>query len=182
MEWYEAYRISSKDIRSIAYVHVPSQRRSKLDDRSEKHVFVGYDKQSKGYKLYNLVTRKVVVGRDVEFEEEGSWDWSIEENERYDFLPMTNEEETGESGEATGGISCRRPRRKWLRNSQSMINELMKSMTREFEMTDIGLMSYYLGIEVKQMDEGIFCDTMNLPCLITEIKNDIYRYNASLSN
>nr|GFC84681.1 retrovirus-related Pol polyprotein from transposon TNT 1-94 [Tanacetum cinerariifolium] len=32
---------------SIAYVHVPSQRRLKLDDRSEKHVFVGYDKQSK---------------------------------------------------------------------------------------------------------------------------------------
>nr|GEV52976.1 copia-type polyprotein [Tanacetum cinerariifolium] len=32
---------------SIAYVHVSSQRRLKLDDRSEKHVFVGYDKQSK---------------------------------------------------------------------------------------------------------------------------------------
>nr|GEU97808.1 retrovirus-related Pol polyprotein from transposon TNT 1-94 [Tanacetum cinerariifolium] len=46
--------------------------------------------------------------------------------------------------------------RKCLRNSQSMINELKKSMTREFEMTDIGLMSYYLGIEVKQRDEGIF--------------------------
>ncbi|GKA14724.1 retrovirus-related pol polyprotein from transposon TNT 1-94 [Tanacetum coccineum] len=65
---------------SIAYVHVPSQRRSKLDNRSEKHVFVGYDKQSKGYKLYNPVTKKVVVSRDVEFDEEGSWDWSITEN------------------------------------------------------------------------------------------------------
>ncbi|GKC64412.1 retrovirus-related pol polyprotein from transposon TNT 1-94, partial [Tanacetum coccineum] len=32
---------------SIAYVHFLSQRRSKLDDRSEKHVFVGYNKQSK---------------------------------------------------------------------------------------------------------------------------------------
>ncbi|GJZ58551.1 retrovirus-related pol polyprotein from transposon TNT 1-94 [Tanacetum coccineum] len=84
---------------SIAYVHVPSQKRSKLDDRSEKHVFVCYDKHSKGYKLYNPVTRKVVVSRDVEFEEEGSWDWSIEENERYDFLPMIDEEETGESGD-----------------------------------------------------------------------------------
>nr|GEZ72297.1 copia-type polyprotein [Tanacetum cinerariifolium] len=79
---------------SIAYVHVPSQRRSKLDDRSEKHVFVGYDKQSKGYKLYNPVTKKAVVSRDVEFDEKGSWDWSIEKNERYDFLPITDEEET----------------------------------------------------------------------------------------
>ncbi|GJW57802.1 retrovirus-related pol polyprotein from transposon TNT 1-94 [Tanacetum coccineum] len=84
---------------SITYVHVPSQRLSKLDDRSKKHVFVGYDKQSKGYKLYNPVTRKVVVSRDMEFEEEGSWDWSIEENERYEFLPMTDEEETGELGD-----------------------------------------------------------------------------------
>ncbi|GKC39754.1 retrovirus-related pol polyprotein from transposon TNT 1-94 [Tanacetum coccineum] len=41
-------------------------------------------------------------------------------------------------------------------NSQSMINELKKSMTREFEMTNIGFMSNYLGIEVKQMDEWIF--------------------------
>ncbi|KAM1156872.1 hypothetical protein EV1_027295 [Malus domestica] len=29
-------------------------------------------------------------------------------------------------------------------------------MTKEFEMTDIGLMAYYLGIEVKQNKEGIF--------------------------
>nr|GEV87406.1 NB-ARC domains-containing protein [Tanacetum cinerariifolium] len=65
---------------SIAYVYVPSQMRLKLDDRSEKHVFVGYDKQSKGFKLYNPVTRKVVVSRDVEFDEEGSWDWSVQES------------------------------------------------------------------------------------------------------
>nr|GEX68420.1 copia-type polyprotein [Tanacetum cinerariifolium] len=39
---------------SIAYVHVPSQRRLKLDDRSEKHVFVGYDKQSKGQKAIGV--------------------------------------------------------------------------------------------------------------------------------
>ncbi|GJV87874.1 retrovirus-related pol polyprotein from transposon TNT 1-94 [Tanacetum coccineum] len=51
---------------SITYVHVSSQRRSKLDDRSEKHVFVGYDKQSKGYKLCNPVTRKVVVSEEVQ--------------------------------------------------------------------------------------------------------------------
>ncbi|GKF06205.1 retrovirus-related pol polyprotein from transposon TNT 1-94 [Tanacetum coccineum] len=59
---------------SIAYVHVPSQRRSKLDDRSKKHVFIGYDKQSTGYKLYNPVTKKVVVSKDVEFDDEGSCD------------------------------------------------------------------------------------------------------------
>ncbi|XP_019257220.1 PREDICTED: uncharacterized protein LOC109235521 [Nicotiana attenuata] len=29
-------------------------------------------------------------------------------------------------------------------------------MSREFEMTDVGLMSYYLGLVVKQMEDGIF--------------------------
>ena len=41
-------------------------------------------------------------------------------------------------------------------NDAKMIEEFKKVMTREFEMTDIGLMSYYLGIEVKQEKEGIF--------------------------
>nr|GEU73622.1 retrovirus-related Pol polyprotein from transposon TNT 1-94 [Tanacetum cinerariifolium] len=266
---------------NIAYVYIPSQKRLKLDDRSEKHVFVGYDKQSKG-----------------------SWDWSIQESERYDFLPMTDEEETYESREpkkrslqeiyevtdeipllclyvdceplvyeeamkikkwrqameeeiksiekndtwelttlpkgqkaigvkwvykakknTKGEVEKYKARlvakgykkkhgieyeevcapvarletirmiiaiaaqHKWKihqmdvklaflnelleeevyveqpegyvakgqeGNSQSMIDELKKSMTREFEMTDIGLMSYYQGIELKQTDEGIF--------------------------
>ncbi|RDY00253.1 hypothetical protein CR513_16593, partial [Mucuna pruriens] len=55
---------------SIAYVHVPNQGRSKLDDRSVKHVFIGYDANSKGYKLYNPNNGKMIVSRDVEFDEE----------------------------------------------------------------------------------------------------------------
>nr|GEU99163.1 hypothetical protein [Tanacetum cinerariifolium] len=271
---------------SIAYVYVLSQRRLKLDDRSEKHVFTGYDKQSKGYKLYNPIIRKVVVSREVEFDEEGSWDWSIQEFESYDFLPMTDEEDTDESSEerqameeeiksiekndtwelttfpkvqkaigvkwvykakknAKGEVETYKERlvakgykqkhginyeevfshvarfktirmiiaidaqHKWkthqidvksaflnglleeevyveqpkgyvakglegkvLRLKKALyglkqashacntridkIDELKKSMMREFEMTDIGLMSYYLGSEVKQTDEGIF--------------------------
>ncbi|KAL0551788.1 hypothetical protein IC582_010877 [Cucumis melo] len=41
-------------------------------------------------------------------------------------------------------------------NCASMFEDLKKAMTQEFEITDIGLMSYYLGIEVKQSEEGIF--------------------------
>ncbi|PWA61635.1 hypothetical protein CTI12_AA371330 [Artemisia annua] len=110
---------------SIAYVHVPSQRRSKLDDRSEKYVFVGYDKQSKGYKLYNPITRKVVVSRDVEFHEEEAWDWSIKENERYDFLPMTDEEETSESSEEVQQPQSPTPTQD--SPSSSIFEEAMKS-------------------------------------------------------
>lgn len=41
-------------------------------------------------------------------------------------------------------------------NWASVFEDLKKAMTHEVEMTDIGLMSYYLGIKVKHSGEGIF--------------------------
>ena len=41
-------------------------------------------------------------------------------------------------------------------NSQRLIDEFKKRMMEEFEMTDLGLMRYFLGIEVKQLKEGVF--------------------------
>jgi len=41
-------------------------------------------------------------------------------------------------------------------NNARMIQEFKDSMIRKFEMTDIGLMSYYFSIEVKQEEKGIF--------------------------
>ena len=52
-----------------AYVHVPKEKRTKLDSKSEKYIFIGYKDGLKGYKLWNIVTRKVVYSRDVVFRE-----------------------------------------------------------------------------------------------------------------
>ncbi|XP_026428625.1 uncharacterized protein LOC113324518 [Papaver somniferum] len=41
-------------------------------------------------------------------------------------------------------------------NSLDMINELREDMVKEFEMINLGLMSYFLGIEVQQTERGIF--------------------------
>jgi hypothetical protein len=41
-------------------------------------------------------------------------------------------------------------------NSSEMFKEFKQSMFREFEMTENGLMSYFLGIEVKQQHDEIF--------------------------
>ncbi|KAA0060705.1 copia-type polyprotein [Cucumis melo var. makuwa] len=62
----------------MAYVHKPNQKRSKLNDKSEKpfFFFFCYDASSKGYKLYNLVTKKMIVSRDVVFDEEALWNWN----------------------------------------------------------------------------------------------------------
>ncbi|KAG6479056.1 hypothetical protein ZIOFF_062511 [Zingiber officinale] len=37
-----------------------------------------------------------------------------------------------------------------------MFGEFKEAMTKEFEMTDIGLMAYYLGIDVNQREDGNF--------------------------
>lgn len=44
---------------SIAYTYIADQRREKLDDKSEKFVFIGYGSSLKGYKLYNLKKWKI---------------------------------------------------------------------------------------------------------------------------
>ena len=52
-----------------AYVHVPKEKRTKLDNKSERCIFIGYKDGLKGYKLWNPETRKVVYSRDVVFRE-----------------------------------------------------------------------------------------------------------------
>jgi len=37
-----------------------------------------------------------------------------------------------------------------------MVEEFKDAMLREFEMTNLGLMKYFLGFEIKQGDFGIF--------------------------
>ena len=41
-------------------------------------------------------------------------------------------------------------------NNDEMIEEFKRTMTREFEMTDLGLLKFFLGLEVKQGETGIF--------------------------
>ena len=50
---------------SIAYAHVPDQQRKKLEDKSKKLIFVGYDDKSKAYMLYNSEENRVEISRDV---------------------------------------------------------------------------------------------------------------------
>ena len=50
---------------SITYAHVPKAGRSKLDDKIVKTIFIGY--KHGGYKMYNPMTKKVIVSRDVTF-------------------------------------------------------------------------------------------------------------------
>jgi hypothetical protein len=51
-------------------------KRTNLEDKSKKYVFIGFNEKFKAYKLYDLIKKKLVISRDVELNEEARWDWS----------------------------------------------------------------------------------------------------------
>jgi len=57
----------------IAYVHVPNEKKLKLDPKIEKCIFIGYFSEQKGYRCFNPSTRKLQVRRDVVFDEMINW-------------------------------------------------------------------------------------------------------------
>ncbi|RVW92788.1 Retrovirus-related Pol polyprotein from transposon TNT 1-94 [Vitis vinifera] len=59
----------------IAYAHIPDQKRKKLDDKGEKCIFLGVSEVSKAYKLYNPITKKIFISRDIIFDEGSFWKW-----------------------------------------------------------------------------------------------------------
>ena len=60
----------------IAYAHIPDAQRKKLDNKSTKCIFLGVSEESKAYRLYNPVTKKIVISRDVIFVENEKWSWN----------------------------------------------------------------------------------------------------------
>ena len=54
----------------IAYVHVPKEDRNKLDSKTQRCLFVGYDLETNAYRLYDPRRLNVILSRDVVFNEE----------------------------------------------------------------------------------------------------------------
>ena len=98
----------------VAHVHVPDVKRQKLDAKRIAYVFLGVSEESKAYRLYDPTARKIVVSRDVVFEEDKSWSWdrSYEEHIMADLewdekvVNAENEEVVSEEeGEVTEPVS-----------------------------------------------------------------------------
>ena len=69
--WYERLPNMShlKVFGCIVYTHIPDVQRQKLDKKTEKLRFVGYSQNLKGYRLLNDESKKLVIRRDVIFNE-----------------------------------------------------------------------------------------------------------------
>jgi hypothetical protein len=52
-----------------AYVHVPNILRKKWDPKSEKKLFVGYEKDTQNYRLLDTLTKRIMISRNVIFDE-----------------------------------------------------------------------------------------------------------------
>ncbi|GAA0160583.1 hypothetical protein LIER_17104 [Lithospermum erythrorhizon] len=59
----------------LARAHVPKLGRDKLDNRSKTCIFIGMNEGTKCYILFNVLTEKVMISRDVLFEEDKQWKW-----------------------------------------------------------------------------------------------------------
>jgi len=80
----------------VAYAHVPKERRGKLDDKSENCIFTGYNKKSKAYKLYNPITKKTIISKDVVFKEQEPWNGTIEKIVDAQ-VPLTEEDDVAKN-------------------------------------------------------------------------------------
>ncbi|OMO69325.1 Integrase, catalytic core [Corchorus capsularis] len=63
----------------ICYAYVPEVKRDKLDHKADTGIFLGYSSNVKGYRVYNLKTEKVILSRNVKFDEFAAWDWNSHE-------------------------------------------------------------------------------------------------------
>ncbi|DAZ97019.1 TPA: hypothetical protein N0F65_011934 [Lagenidium giganteum] len=75
----------------LAYVLTPREKRLKWDPKARECVFVGYKALSKAYRLYDIEGGKVVVSRDVKFDETvmGSRRFDIVTEDITDAVPFT---------------------------------------------------------------------------------------------
>lgn len=68
----------------LSYARTEAVGRKKLDDRSRSLVHLGTEPESKAYQLFNPTTRKIIISRDVVFDESRGWNWNDKGEENRD--------------------------------------------------------------------------------------------------
>ncbi|KAG7640275.1 Zinc finger CCHC-type superfamily [Arabidopsis suecica] len=80
----------------VCYIHIPDEKRRKLDTKAKQGIFVGYNNESKGYRVFLLNEEKIEVSKDVTFDEKKTWSHD-EKGERKAILSLVkiNSQEQG---------------------------------------------------------------------------------------
>ena len=57
----------------LVNIHIPKEKRTKLDPSRRKGIFVGYSDTSKTYRIYFPRFKKIDISRDVTFDEDSTY-------------------------------------------------------------------------------------------------------------
>src|SRR5207237_2811433 len=100
----------------VAHVKSAHPHLKKLDDRSTRMVFVGYESGTKAYRVFDPVAGRVDVSRDVVFDEDTGWDWSRDRDTPVDstftveyFALSHTDARTRGTGEGAAGATTETP-------------------------------------------------------------------------
>jgi hypothetical protein len=64
----------------VVHVKNAAPHLKKLEDRSSPMIFIGYESGTKGYRVYDPVTKRLRVSRDIVFGEQARWNWEKNSN------------------------------------------------------------------------------------------------------
>ena len=78
MVWLQT-KVNMKTYGFMCFFYIPQVKRDKLDKKTELEIFVGYNSNSKAYKIYLPQNNKVIVHKDVKFLE---LDYQSQENDK----------------------------------------------------------------------------------------------------
>jgi len=70
-----------------AYIHLPEEKRTKMEPSNMKGVFMGYIETSKAYRIFVQALWRIMVSRDVRFEED------LAARKLHETLPMIERKE-----------------------------------------------------------------------------------------
>ena len=71
-----------KVFRCKAFIHVPKEQRSKLDDKAIPCILIGYGNEEFNYKCWDPEMRKVIRSKDVIFHEDQTMKYSNKEEQQ----------------------------------------------------------------------------------------------------
>ncbi|TXG63371.1 hypothetical protein EZV62_010365 [Acer yangbiense] len=81
--WAEVVHTSVYILNRLATKAVQADvKRTKLDENAQLGIFIGYAVSSKGYRVYNVQTKKILVSKDVQFDEGAHWNWENKTKEQ----------------------------------------------------------------------------------------------------
>ncbi|BBH04613.1 multidrug resistance-associated protein 9 [Prunus dulcis] len=107
----------------LCHVLIPSVLRHKLEENSHKCIFVGYGLCEKGYRLYDPKTRKIILSRDVYFDEEVSWKWENPSNADVGIPMPDGNQDTAETEQR---VLDEQSQRKIAPQGEEMLNETQR--------------------------------------------------------